>query len=174
MAPMQQVSNNSHFVVALDVEPFWFFFLLLVFFSRRIVAINSCIRGASTSHFKQQPSNPVLDFLCTHQMKTIDRAGLQKLLNQRKKCTAVLLSASAHSVLGSGSPKPSHKVAGALLREGMHVPAIRPPTVPKGTSRLRVSLSAAHSKRDIEMLAERVQPYLTARRNDITLTFSKL
>lgn len=73
-----------------------------------------------------------------------------------------------------GEEATTMKVAGALLREGMHVPAIRPPTVPKGTSRLRVSLSAAHSKRDIEMLAERVQPYLTARRNDITLTFSKL
>ena len=41
-----------------------------------------------------------------------------------------------------------------LLRRGFHVPAIRPPTVPPGTSRLRVSLSAAHSDDDVRDLIE--------------------
>jgi 7-keto-8-aminopelargonate synthetase-like enzyme len=41
-----------------------------------------------------------------------------------------------------------------LLRSGLLVPAIRPPTVPPGTSRLRVSLSAAHAGEDVVRLAK--------------------
>jgi 8-amino-7-oxononanoate synthase len=37
----------------------------------------------------------------------------------------------------------------ALLDEGLFVPAIRPPTVPPGTSRLRVTLSAAHTDQEV-------------------------
>jgi len=41
----------------------------------------------------------------------------------------------------------------ALLERGLWVPAIRPPTVPPGTARLRVTLSAAHCDDDVEHLA---------------------
>ena len=41
-----------------------------------------------------------------------------------------------------------------LLAAGIFVPAIRPPTVAPGTSRLRVALSAAHTDSDIDRLIE--------------------
>ena len=39
-----------------------------------------------------------------------------------------------------------------LKREGIWAPAIRPPTVPKNTDRIRVSLSASHSRQDLDRL----------------------
>jgi len=37
-----------------------------------------------------------------------------------------------------------------LLEEGIYIPAIRPPSVPEGTSRLRISLMATHTTQDLE------------------------
>jgi 8-amino-7-oxononanoate synthase len=51
-----------------------------------------------------------------------------------------------------GGNEETLEIAAALDKHGLWVPAIRPPTVPAGTSRLRVSLSAAHSEDDLARL----------------------
>jgi 7-keto-8-aminopelargonate synthetase-like enzyme len=57
-----------------------------------------------------------------------------------------------------GDERATLAAADELLEQGILVPAIRPPTVPAGTSRLRVALSAAHTDDDIARLCSALAP----------------
>jgi 8-amino-7-oxononanoate synthase len=63
-------------------------------------------------------------------------------------------SQTAIQPLVVGANEAAVALSEALMRRGFWVPAIRPPSVPKGTARLRVSLSAAHTHGDVDALAD--------------------
>jgi 8-amino-7-oxononanoate synthase len=66
---------------------------------------------------------------------------------------ALLPSSTAIQPIVVGSAARALEVSAKLRSAGFLVPAIRPPTVPEGTSRLRISISAAHARADVEALA---------------------
>ncbi len=53
-----------------------------------------------------------------------------------------------------GHEREAVDASATLLARGLWVPAIRPPTVPRGTSRLRVTVSAAHTEDQIDRLVD--------------------
>jgi len=63
-------------------------------------------------------------------------------------------SATAIQPIVFGSSENAVRASEALERAGILVPAIRPPTVPEGTARLRVTLSAAHTEQQVDRLLD--------------------
>lgn len=60
------------------------------------------------------------------------------------------------------TPERAVSVAALLLKDGIHAPAIRPPTVPEGTSRLRLNLTAAFTEEDVMRLVDALERSLRA------------
>ncbi len=55
-----------------------------------------------------------------------------------------------------GAAEDALALAEALAADGLLAAAIRPPTVPTGTSRLRLALRATHAEEDIDRLADAI------------------
>lgn len=49
------------------------------------------------------------------------------------------------------------KFSEKLMDEGVFIPAIRPPTVPKGSSRLRITVMATHTKEQLNTVIDRIK-----------------
>jgi 8-amino-7-oxononanoate synthase len=87
------------------------------------------------------------------------RAHLQALIAQLRrdlklKRWTLMPSDTAVQPIVIGDNAESLQAAATLYEQGFWVPAIRPPTVPVGTARLRITLSAAHTSDDLALLID--------------------
>ena len=85
------------------------------------------------------------------------RERLQQLITQlrdgmRGLPWALMESSTPIQPLLVGGNEAALMLSDSLRARGIWVPAIRPPTVPQGTARLRITLSAAHEKKDVDEL----------------------
>ena len=97
-----------------------------------------------------------IDLIAGHE-GAIRRANLQSLIAQLKGSLTLrrwqlFASPTAIQPVIIGPNDEALRVAAALYEQGVWVPAIRPPTVPANTARLRITLSAAHSAHDVTQL----------------------
>lgn len=89
------------------------------------------------------------------------RAHLQTLITQLRrdlklKRWTLMPSDTAVQPIVIGDNAESLQAAARLYEQSFWVPAIRPPTVPVGTARLRITLSAAHTSEDLALLIDAV------------------
>lgn len=87
------------------------------------------------------------------------RSHLARLINRFRAETAIMgyelmPSATPIQPIMIGDPHEAIRLSGELEKRGILVTAIRPPTVPQGESRLRVTFSAAHTDEQLDHLLD--------------------
>ena len=132
------------------------------FVAAQQVVIDYLIQNAR-SYVYSTPAPPALSATLIQSVTLIEqgddlRAHLQHLIATLKahlqlKNWVLMPSDTAVQPLVIGSNHAAVGLSEHLQKLGFLVPAIRPPTVPKNTARLRISLSAAHSEQDVIKLA---------------------
>ena len=129
------------------------------------VVIDYLIQKAN-SYVYSTPAPPALSATLIQSLTLIEqgdglRAHLQHLISTLKanlqlKHWVLMPSITAVQPLVIGSNHAAVGLSEHLQKLGFLVPAIRPPTVPVNTARLRISLSAAHSEDDVIQLANAI------------------
>lgn len=130
------------------------------------VLIDYLIQNART-YIYTTATPPALSATLLAALKIIEqedsrRAHLNQLINLLKSNLRLqrwqlMDSPTAIQPVVIGSNEDVLRLSEYLLTQGILVPAIRPPTVPKGSARLRISLSAAHSVDDVQRLITAMQ-----------------
>lgn len=82
------------------------------------------------------------------------RSGLERLGMQLQPPVDAASPVTPIIALITGSAEKAVALSNALAERGILVTAIRPPTVPAGTARLRITLSAAHEESHVDRLLE--------------------
>lgn len=107
------------------------------------------------------PSVAAVNEAAIELIRTMD--GERVALRRASKETRSFLNAQGWETRGDDSPiipvivgeeEKALQLSRMLLEQGLWIRAIRPPTVPPGTSRLRISLSASHSTQHLEKLRQ--------------------
>ncbi len=127
------------------------------------VVIDYLIQKAN-SYVYSTPAPPALSATLVASLSLIERgddlrAHLQHLIQTLKrnlylKKWQLMPSETAIQPLLVGSNHAAVKLSEYLQKQGILVPAIRPPTVPMNTARLRISLSATHTENDVLKFAQ--------------------
>lgn len=130
------------------------------------VLIDWLVQRARTHIFTTAPP-PALSVALSESLTLIAaaddrRAHLAALIaHLRRRCDALpwtlLPSQTAIQPLVVGDNHHTLALAAGLRRQGIWVPAIRPPTVPAGQARLRITLSAHHRLEDVDRLANALE-----------------
>jgi 8-amino-7-oxononanoate synthase len=129
------------------------------------VVIDYLIQTAR-SYVYSTPAPPALSATLSASINLIEngdklRTHLQHLIatlkqNLQLKSWYLMSSDTAVQPVVIGSNHEAVRLSGHLQKQGFLVPAIRPPTVPVNTARLRISLSAAHNENDVIQLAKAI------------------
>ena len=73
----------------------------------------------------------------------------------------VLHSSSAIQPVIIGDVEKTVKISNQLKQDGLLISAIRPPTVPEGTARLRITLCTEHTPAQIDLLVQKLNEYVS-------------
>jgi 8-amino-7-oxononanoate synthase len=101
-----------------------------------------------------------------HQLLQVWQAGLAQFLTVKADLSSLpclLPSATPIQPLVLGGNAAVMQASSALMQQGVWVSAIRAPTVPAGTARLRITFSAAHTLTDVHTLLQGLQGLPTLR-----------
>jgi 8-amino-7-oxononanoate synthase len=110
-----------------------------------VIAMQKAVEVSTRDSFRRES---VLKMSADFRRK-ITEAGINCLQSETQIVPVVL-----------GSVENAQKCREFLLEKGFYTVCIRPPTVPKGTARLRINISAAHREKDVERLAEDLIYYI--------------
>jgi 8-amino-7-oxononanoate synthase len=111
-----------------------------------VVAIQKAVEVSSRDNFRRESLMKMsADF-----RKRITEAGMNCLQSETQIVPVVL-----------GTIEKAEKCKEFLMTRGFYTACIRPPTVPNGTARLRISITFSHKGKDIENLAEALVFYIS-------------